>query len=96
MHKKRRQLYYPEVVDPSSKRFLNQCVLCGRVGLKPGALEIDYSAVENERTVDRHHKSAVFNKHWVIQYLQRNYEPLALDESGRCQVCSGVAENENM
>jgi hypothetical protein len=92
MHKKRGESFWAVVVDPSCKKFLNKCALCGRIGLKPDALDVDYSAMEHQKTIKRHQKSATFNRELAVKNLQRRYEPLSLDEFGRCQVCAQVAE----
>ncbi len=92
MHKKRGQSFWTEVVDPSAKRYLHECALCGRVGLKPGALNVDYSAVENEKTINRHRKSATFDQELAVKNLLRTFGTLTLDERGRCKVCAEVAE----
>src|ERR1019366_9144794 len=95
MHKKRGQSFWTVVVDPSAKRFLNQCVLCGRVGLKPAALDADYSAIEHEKTVPHQQKSAVFDQELAFKNLGGRYEPLSLDKFGRCEICAGTTERDD-
>jgi hypothetical protein len=94
MHKKRGQSFYAEVLDPSIKKFLNQCSLCGRVGLSPSALDVDYDAVKEQKTVKWDVKMAKVTQKVAVEKLQRVYDPLPLDEFGHCEVCARSAESE--
>jgi hypothetical protein len=93
MHKKRGQSFYGEVLDPSAKKYLNQCSLCGRVGLSPSALDVDYDAVKQDKTVKPNLKMTKIIHKIAIGRLQRVYEPLPLDQFGRCEVCAKVSES---
>jgi hypothetical protein len=93
MHKRRGQSFYAEVLDPSAKRFLNQCSLCGRVGLKPEAGGVDYHAIRDEKTVKEHQKLDKLMQKIAVGSLQRVYEPLLLDKFGHCEICAKAGED---
>ena len=94
MHKRRGQSFYAEVINPSAKKVLNQCCLCGKVGLKPGASQIDYDYTDDEVTVNRHVKEEKFFRKLSVDRLRRIYDPLKLDELGRCEVCVRTTERD--
>ena len=92
MHKKRGQSFYAEVLNPSTKRFLHQCSLCGRVGLKPDASSGDYDTIRDEKTVNRHQKLDKLIQKIEVESLQRVYEPWPLDKVGHYEVCARLSE----
>jgi len=94
MHKRRGQSFYAEFLDPSSKKFLNQCGMCGRVGLSPRALDSDFDMVQEQKTVKRDVKGAKLRQKAVVDILRRDYDPLPLDKLGHCDMCAIAAESE--
>jgi hypothetical protein len=95
MHKKRGQSFFAEVIDRSAKKFLNQCSLCGRVGLLPNALDVEQVAAQENKAVDRHIREAEFSRSTAVKHLRKRYEPLPLDRLGRCEVCARVAAGKH-
>jgi hypothetical protein len=93
MHKKRGQSFYGEVLNPSAKKHLVQCSLCGRVGLKPDVSRGDYDAIKDEKTVKRHQKLDSLTQKIAVDRLQRVYEPLLLDKFGHCEICAAASES---
>ena len=71
---KRGKSYFVEKWNPSSKRFINTCKLCGRVGYSP--------SIEEEGFTDTSQHGAMYAELTAI------YSPLPLDELGRCEVCA--------
>jgi hypothetical protein len=95
MHKKRGQAFYAEIVNPSAKKHLVQCSLCGRVGLKPDASGVDYDTIKDEKTIKRHQKLETLSQKIAIRSLQRVYEPLPLDKFGHCEICAKASESSS-
>jgi len=69
--------YFLEHINPKAKRFLNTCSHCGRQGYRPSIEEEGFGEDGKRR--------------FMRKVLQRHYGPLPLDESGRCEVCVGLA-----
>ena len=71
---KRGRSHYVESWNPSAKRFIVTCSLCGSVGYSP--------TIDGEGFCDT-------PEHKVIRSeLKATLKPLALDELGRCEVCA--------
>ena len=66
--------------DPQYRRWLNQCVACGRIGFKP---ELP------ERTTARLRLGSDFAdfKTGIGQTIRAAFEELAVDDCGLCEVC---------
>ncbi len=73
---KRGRSHYVESWNPSAKKYINVCKICGHTGYNPVLDSVDFDitppngAIRNELT----------------QILQ----PLSLDEFGRCEQCAKV------
>jgi ribosomal protein S14 len=67
--------------NPAAKRFINTCATCGRQGYAPQIDNADFAG--NESTV--FHR---FTRAQLKAMLSRYYEPLVLDDSGRCEDCA--------
>jgi hypothetical protein len=93
MHKKRGQAFYAEIVNPSAKKYLVQCSLCGRVGLRPEATGADYDEIKDDKTVEYHLKLEKQSQQIAIRSLRRIYEPLPLDKFGHCEICAKASES---
>jgi hypothetical protein len=93
MHKKRGQAFYAEIVNPSAKKYLVQCNLCGRVGLKPEATGADSDEIKDDKTGKRHLKLKKQSQQIAIRSLRRVYESLPLDKFGRCEICAKASES---
>ena len=77
---KRGKSHFVEGWNPSAKRFITTCVLCGAVGYNP--------TIEDEGFVSNEAKTVASFEHRAIRdELRRIYAPLALDALGRCPVC---------
>jgi hypothetical protein len=66
-----------------AKRFLNTCVICGKQGYAPQIANADFAGKES--TV--YHR---FSREKLKVMLCKYYEPLALDDAGRCTSCAGT------
>jgi hypothetical protein len=70
-----------------AKRFINICVMCGKQGYAP---QIDHEGFAgNESTV--YHQ---FSRGKLKNMLRAYFEPLAVDEAGRCQMDSGPDQSK--
>jgi len=90
MHRKRGY----KNLNPSAKKAIRRCCLCGRVGFASSILEDDYDVIKDQKTVDRHQKLTKLIQKIDKNALQAKYEPLSLDRFGRCEVCAGIADND--
>lgn len=70
-----------------AQRFINTCVMCGKEGYAPQVDDEDFAG--NESTV--YHQ---FSRAKLKNMLREYFEPLALDEAGRCELCSGSNKNK--
>jgi hypothetical protein len=70
--------------DPRYRRWLNQCVACGRIGYKP---ELP------ARTTARLRLGAEFSDFptGIGHTIRSTFEPLPVDSSGLCDVCRNVS-----
>jgi len=73
--------------NPYAKRFINTCVMCGKQGYAPQIDNADFAG--RESTV--YHW---FSREKLKAMLRNYYEPLALDETGRCESCAGPGLRE--
>ncbi len=61
---------------PKLRRWINQCVCCGRMGYKPDMpIHISHS-----------------RPNVAANTLRQLFTPLAVDEDGRCELCSAIGE----
>ena len=79
---KRGKSLFIEKWNPSAKRFINTCALCGKQGYDPSIDEEGF--VHPAPDVTDHEHGA------IAAELSRVYEPLALDENGHCEVCARI------
>jgi hypothetical protein len=63
-----------------AKRFINTCVTCGKQGYAPQIDNADFAG--NESTI--YHR---FSREKLKAMLSKYYDPLPLDEAGRCESC---------
>jgi hypothetical protein len=70
---------YVSAYNPDTKRFINTCSVCGQQGYAPQVLESNF-VTDLVRQAMR-------------DVLVRNYQPMPLDELGRCVECRRVAES---
>lgn len=64
---------------PSSKKYINTCLICGSKGYNPVILERDFGSAGALGRVIR-------------DSLSKTYNPLPLDALGRCGDCAGIQE----
>ena len=77
---KRGKSLYVEKFNPSAKRFINTCALCGARGYDP--------AIDDEGFVyDRAGKVSSFEHRSIQMELKSILKPLPLDHLGRCADC---------
>ena len=79
-HTKRGFSLYLERWNPSAKRYLNPCVLCGAKGYSPAVDEPDFERLSWENSV-------------TAKELRRMMRCLPLNEQGRCADCAARAES---
>jgi len=71
---------YLEVWNPSAKRFINTCVLCGRKGYSPHIEESDF-CINLERC-------AIYSE--LIKVLPK----MPIDSLGRCEDCARIQDEK--
>lgn len=75
-HTKRGFSLYLERWDPSAKKYVNTCAVCGRTGYSP--------VIECE--------SFRAKKEVIYKELSKTLHVLELDELGRCAVCAKIQD----
>ena len=83
---KRGNSLYIEKWNPSAKRFINTCSVCGSKGYDPG-IDDDGFVYDNAK------KIADFEHRAIRDELKRVLKPLPLDHLGRCTDCARIMEN---
>ncbi|MBR6650468.1 MAG: hypothetical protein IKL36_03565 [Clostridia bacterium] len=78
---KRGRSQYIEKWNPSSKKYINTCVICGAQGYKPSIEEDDFVR-ENIYRIDDLENAAIRSE------LKKIFLPLPLDELNRCNDCA--------
>ena len=84
---KRGRSHYVESWNPSAKKFINKCVLCGDEGYSPTIDEVGFVTEPGGRTNYVHHA--------IRTELKSILKPLRLDELGRCDVCRSHMEKSD-
>ena len=79
MTKRGRSLYLEEW-NPSAKKFINVCKICGRRGYSP--------SIEAEGFCDSPKRKAIYGE------LKQTLPILPLDELGRCEVCAKLMDGK--
>lgn len=77
-HTKRGYSIYIEKWNPSSKKYINTCVICGRKGYSP--------VIEHEEFCTTLENKAIFKE------LSKTLRKLELDGFGRCVDCAAVQD----
>ena len=77
---KRGKSLFVESWNPKAKKFINECVLCGKRGFAPSVLEEGFVHPSPNETNFEHHA--------IRAELSAILSPLALDSLGRCEVCA--------
>jgi len=77
---KRGKSLFVEKWNPSAKRHINVCALCGAVGYKP-SIDDDGFIHPSPNVSDYEHMA-------IRSELKRIYTPLSLDSLGRCEACA--------
>jgi hypothetical protein len=79
---------YIEKWNPSAKKYVCTCSICGRQGYNPAVLEKDFHG----NSPDKNYPCAA-SEEWVIyQELTKTLASLELDDYGRCDICTVVHE----
>ena len=78
---KRGRSLYVEKWNPSAKKYINTCVLCGKQGFAPAILEADFVASPPNKLGDLERPA-------IRQALTKTLPPLQLDDQGRCADCA--------
>ena len=76
---KRGQSWYINNVNPTAKKYINTCYLCGATGYSPAIEEPDF--------IDSLQRKAIYNK--LTQLFD---SALPLDSFGRCQNCGKMQD----
>ena len=82
---KRGSSFYVENWNPSAKRFINTCAICGTQGYDPN-IDDDGFVYDNSM------KIANFEHRAIRQELKSIFEPLELDSLGRCAHCAKIMD----
>ena len=78
--KKGKSLYI-EKWNPSAKRFINTCVICGAQGYNPGIDDMGFIHDNAQNVSDSEHRA-------IQAELKSVLKPLSLDSLGRCGDCA--------
>ncbi len=70
---------YIEKWNPSAKKYIHTCVLCGRLGYNPAIEEDGFQNGDPERTA-------------IYAELRKTLEVLELDSLGRCRACAKIMD----
>ncbi len=82
---KRGRSLYIQKWNPSAKRFIRTCVICGAQGYSPD--------IDDEGFVYDNAHNLSHTEHRAIRAeLKRVFGPLALDRFGRCDACAKAME----
>ena len=80
---KRGRSQYIEGWNPSAKRFINVCALCGARGYSPSIDEDGFVYNDEGRIADFEHRA-------IREELRRVLSPLSLDDDGLCEDCARI------
>ena len=83
---KRGYSLYVERWNPSAKRHINTCTLCGSIGYDP-AIDDEGFIHPSPNETDHVHSA-------IHAELTAIYKPLALDSLGRCETCARVMDKK--
>ena len=83
---KRGKSLYIEKWNPSAKRFINTCVICGAQGYNPGIDDIGFVSESPQKLPDLERRA-------IRSELKRVLKPLSLDSFGRCSDCAKAIKN---
>ncbi|MCL2812981.1 MAG: hypothetical protein FWD23_00115 [Oscillospiraceae bacterium] len=73
---------YIDKWNPSAKKYINICCICGSNGYNPVILEDEF---------DRHG----FEKNRIIRdNLLKTHNPLPLDDLKRCEICANIQDRK--
>lgn len=78
---KRGKSLYVESWNPTAKRFINTCVLCGAQGYSPTIDEDGFVYDDSNKIVNFEHRA-------IRIELKSILKPLPLDSLGRCTDCA--------
>ena len=82
---KRGQSLFVESWNPSAKRFINVCSLCGAKGYSP-TIDEEGFVYTSDGKINYEHRA-------IQAELSKILSPLPLDELGRCPQCQKMMEN---
>ena len=80
---KRGKSLYIEKWNPSAKRFINTCVICGAQGYNPSINDIGFVYDNAQKVSDLEHRA-------IRAELKSVLKPLSLDSFGRCNDCAKI------
>jgi hypothetical protein len=84
---KRGKSLYIEKWNPSAKRFINTCIICGAQGYNPSIDDAGF-------VYDNDQKIANFEHRAIRDELKRTLNPLSLDSLGRCDNCARLMKKD--
>lgn len=86
---KRGKSLYVEKWNPSAKRFINTCSICGAQGYNP-SIDDDGFVYDKAKNISN------FEHRAIREELKSVLKPLSLDSLGRCSVCAEItSKNES-
>ena len=84
---KRGKSLYIQKWNPSAKRFIRTCVICGAEGYSPD--------IDDEGFVYDNAQKLSHTEHRAIRAeLKKVFGPLSLDSLGRCATCTRMMERD--
>lgn len=84
-HTKRGFSLYISKWNPSAKKYIRTCSLCGREGYNPSILESGFCGTKEKFFSE---KQAIYKE------LTKILKPLYLDELDRCDTCAKIQDKE--
>ena len=78
---------YIENWNPSAKKFINTCSLCGATGYNP--------SIENEGFIHPSPDVTDFEHRAIYAELTQTLEPLSINSVGICSVCAKILGKES-
>ena len=82
---KRGKSLYIEKWNPSAKRFINTCVICGAQGYNPSIDDTGFVYDNAQKISDLEHRA-------IQAELKSVLKPLSIDSFGRCGDCARIMD----
>ena len=81
-HTKRDYSLYIEKWNPSAKKYINICAICGHKGYSPVIEQADFCNNPTNKV--------------IYEELSKTHSKMQLDGLGRCEVCAKIQDDEQI